>query len=157
MRTILTSIAVFTFSLIFLCPSAFAASDIYESVEASAPDETVIVMEYLWVYGIIERVELRADGLLRVERHVHDSELFNGLNTELAEKVPDDCVILTAACGKYRINARSYGDIDGIPRLLDLGQCNDCYDVVVLKFFVSLLLLIVCALPFPPKAQAAIG
>lgn len=50
--------------------------------------------------------------------------------TELAEKVPDDCVILTAACGKYRINARDYGTIDGIPRLLDTGQCNDCYSVV---------------------------
>ena len=50
--------------------------------------------------------------------------------TELAEKVPDDCIILTAACGKYRINARDYGDIDGIPRLLDTGQCNDCYSVI---------------------------
>ncbi len=50
--------------------------------------------------------------------------------TELAEKVPQDCVILTAACGKYRINARDYGDIDGIPRLIDTGQCNDCYSTV---------------------------
>jgi hydroxylamine reductase len=50
--------------------------------------------------------------------------------TEFAEKVPDDCVILTAACGKYRINARDHGDIDGIPRLLDTGQCNDCYSAV---------------------------
>ena len=50
--------------------------------------------------------------------------------TELAEKVPSDCVILTAACGKYRINGRDYGDIDGIPRLLDIGQCNDCYSVI---------------------------
>ena len=50
--------------------------------------------------------------------------------TELAEKVPQDCVILTAACGKYRINDRDYGDIDGIPRLIDTGQCNDCYSVV---------------------------
>ena len=50
--------------------------------------------------------------------------------TALAEKVPDDCVILTAACGKYRINARDYGDIDGIPRLIDTGQCNDCYSVI---------------------------
>ena len=47
--------------------------------------------------------------------------------TEFAEKVPDDCVILTAACGKYRLNSRDYGDIDGIPRLIDTGQCNDCY------------------------------
>ena len=50
--------------------------------------------------------------------------------TELAEKVPDDCVILTAACGKYRINAGDYGSIDGIPRLLDTGQCNDCYSAI---------------------------
>ena len=50
--------------------------------------------------------------------------------TELAEKVPDDCVILTAACGKYRINTRDYGTIDGIPRLIDTGQCNDCYSVI---------------------------
>ena len=50
--------------------------------------------------------------------------------TEFAEKVPDDCVILTAACGKYRLNGADYGDIDGIPRLLDTGQCNDCYSVV---------------------------
>ena len=50
--------------------------------------------------------------------------------SEFAEKVPDDCVILTAACGKYRLNYRDYGDIDGIPRLLDTGQCNDCYSAV---------------------------
>jgi len=50
--------------------------------------------------------------------------------TEFAEKVPDDCVILTAGCGKYRLNALDYGDIDGIPRLLDTGQCNDCYSVI---------------------------
>lgn len=47
--------------------------------------------------------------------------------TEFAESVPNDCVILTAACGKYRLNDKDYGDIGGIPRLLDTGQCNDCY------------------------------
>ncbi len=50
--------------------------------------------------------------------------------TELAKKVPNDCLILTAGCGKYRINAADYGDIDGIPRLIDTGQCNDCYSAV---------------------------
>ncbi len=50
--------------------------------------------------------------------------------TEFAEKVPGDCVILTAACGKYRLNSADYGTIDGIPRLLDTGQCNDCYSAV---------------------------
>lgn len=47
--------------------------------------------------------------------------------TEFAEQVPDDCVILTVACGKYRFNKLDFGAIDGIPRLLDLGQCNDAY------------------------------
>jgi hydroxylamine reductase len=50
--------------------------------------------------------------------------------TEFAEQVPDDCVILTLACGKYRFNKIEFGDIDGIPRLLDVGQCNDAYSAV---------------------------
>ncbi len=50
--------------------------------------------------------------------------------TEIAEKVPDDCVILTLACGKYRFNKLEFGDIGGIPRLLDMGQCNDAYSAV---------------------------
>ncbi|MFP4177120.1 MAG: hydroxylamine reductase [Candidatus Brocadiia bacterium] len=50
--------------------------------------------------------------------------------TELAESVPDDCVILTLACGKYRFNKQDFGDIGGIPRLLDVGQCNDAYSAV---------------------------
>jgi hydroxylamine reductase len=49
---------------------------------------------------------------------------------ELAEAVPDDCVILTLACGKYRFNKLSFGDIGGIPRLLDIGQCNDAYSAI---------------------------
>jgi hydroxylamine reductase len=50
--------------------------------------------------------------------------------TELAEAVPDDCVILTLACGKYRFNKLPFGDIGGIPRLLDIGQCNDAYSAI---------------------------
>ena len=50
--------------------------------------------------------------------------------TELAEAVPQDCVILTLACGKYRFNKLDFGDIGGIPRLLDIGQCNDAYSAV---------------------------
>jgi len=50
--------------------------------------------------------------------------------TELAKAVPDDCVILTLACGKYRFNKLDFGDIDGIPRLLDVGQCNDAYSAI---------------------------
>ena len=50
--------------------------------------------------------------------------------TELAQAVPDDCVILTLACGKYRFNKLEFGDIGGIPRLLDCGQCNDAYSAI---------------------------
>jgi len=50
--------------------------------------------------------------------------------TQLAQAVPKDCVILTLACGKYRFNKLDFGDIGGIPRLLDIGQCNDAYSAV---------------------------
>ena len=50
--------------------------------------------------------------------------------TELAQAVPRDCVILTLACGKYRFNKLDFGDIGGIPRLLDIGQCNDAYSAI---------------------------
>lgn len=44
---------------------------------------------------------------------------------ELAQSVPQDCIILTTSCGKFRFNDLDFGDIDGIPRLIDLGQCNN--------------------------------
>lgn len=50
--------------------------------------------------------------------------------TELAEKVPKDCIILTLACGKYRFNKLDFGEVAGLPRLLDIGQCNDAYSAV---------------------------
>lgn len=50
--------------------------------------------------------------------------------TEFAEKVPNDCVILTLACGKYRFNKLDFGEIDGIPRLIDIGQCNNAYSAI---------------------------
>ncbi|MBT3182261.1 MAG: hydroxylamine reductase [Deltaproteobacteria bacterium] len=50
--------------------------------------------------------------------------------TDFAEKVPSDSVILTLACGKYRFNKMEFGDIGGIPRLLDIGQCNDAYSAI---------------------------
>ena len=44
--------------------------------------------------------------------------------------VPQDCVILTLACGKYRFNKLDFGTVAGLPRLLDVGQCNDAYSAV---------------------------
>ncbi len=50
--------------------------------------------------------------------------------SELVEKVPDDCIVLTLACGKFRFFDKDLGAIGGIPRLLDVGQCNDAYSAV---------------------------
>ena len=52
--------------------------------------------------------------------------------TEFAEKLPKDVVILTAGCAKYRYNKLNLGDIDGIPRVLDAGQCNDSYSLALI-------------------------
>lgn len=50
--------------------------------------------------------------------------------TEFAKMVPQDCIIMTLACGKYRFNKLEFGEIDGLPRLLDIGQCNDVYSAI---------------------------
>jgi len=52
--------------------------------------------------------------------------------TEVAQALPKDTVILTAGCAKYRYNKLELGDIGGIPRVLDAGQCNDCYSLAVI-------------------------
>ena len=50
--------------------------------------------------------------------------------TEFAEALPKDCIILTAGCAKYRYNKLLLGDIEGVPRVLDAGQCNDSYSLI---------------------------
>jgi hydroxylamine reductase len=50
--------------------------------------------------------------------------------TEFAERVPKDCVVLTLACGKYRFNKLDFGEIEGVPRLIDIGQCNNAYSAI---------------------------
>ena len=52
--------------------------------------------------------------------------------TEFAKSLPDDCVILTAGCAKYKYNKLPLGDINGIPRILDAGQCNDSYSLAII-------------------------
>ena len=52
--------------------------------------------------------------------------------TDLAKSVPQDSLILTLACGKFKFNDLEFGDINGIPRLLDVGQCNDAYSAIQL-------------------------
>lgn len=57
--------------------------------------------------------------------------------TEFVEKVPKDCVVLTLACGKFRFFDKQLGDIGGIPRLLDIGQCNDAYSAIQIAVALS--------------------
>ena len=52
--------------------------------------------------------------------------------TEFAEKLPKDVIILTAGCAKYKYNKLDLGDINGIPRILDAGQCNDSYSLALI-------------------------
>jgi hydroxylamine reductase len=57
--------------------------------------------------------------------------------TEFVEKVPKDCVVLTLACGKFRFFDKDLGNIEGIPRLLDVGQCNDAYSAIQIALALS--------------------
>jgi hydroxylamine reductase len=57
--------------------------------------------------------------------------------TEFTEKVPQDCIILTLACGKFRFNKQDFGQIGGLPRLLDIGQCNDAYSAIQIAVALS--------------------
>lgn len=57
--------------------------------------------------------------------------------TEFAESVPSDCMILTLACGKYRFNKLEFGTVAGLPRLLDIGQCNDAYSAIQIAVALS--------------------
>ncbi|MDV7106185.1 hydroxylamine reductase [Vibrio sp. TH_r3] len=57
--------------------------------------------------------------------------------TDFTAQAPEDSVILTLACGKFRFNKGEFGDINGIPRLLDVGQCNDAYSAIQLAIALS--------------------
>jgi len=57
--------------------------------------------------------------------------------TEFVEKVPRDCIVLTLACGKFRFFDKDLGDIGGIPRLLDVGQCNDAFSAIQIAVALS--------------------
>ncbi len=57
--------------------------------------------------------------------------------TEFVQSIPQDCIVMTLACGKYRFNKLEFGDIEGIPRLLDVGQCNDAYSAIQVAIALS--------------------
>lgn len=66
--------------------------------------------------------KLTVDGRMKSREYYHD----------FAERLPKDVVILTAVCAKYKYNKLNLGDINGIPRVLDAGQCNDSYSLALI-------------------------
>ena len=86
MRPFLFTIALLASAFMFHPANAEAITDIDAALDSATPEETFIVMEYTWVYGIEEKVEIRGDGLVRVEKRVHDMGLFDQLRAELSEK-----------------------------------------------------------------------
>jgi hydroxylamine reductase len=106
-----------------------------EGFPEDGPDETILVgFGHEAVMGVAGKViEAVKSGAVRhffLIGGCDGAKPGRNYYTDLAQAVPDDCVILTLACGKYRFNKLDFGDIGGIPRLLDIGQCNDAYSAV---------------------------
>ena len=106
-----------------------------EGFKADGPDKTILVgFGHNAVLGVAPKViEAVKAGKIRHFYLIGGCDgAKSGRNyfTDLASAVPKDCVILTLACGKYRFNKLDFGDIGGIPRLLDCGQCNDAYSAI---------------------------
>ncbi|MCE5252342.1 hydroxylamine reductase [bacterium] len=103
--------------------------------DEDGPDRTILVgFGHNAVLGVADKViEAVKKGKIRHFFLVGGCDgARSGRNyyTDFAQAVPDDSVILTLACGKYRFNKLDFGDIGGIPRLLDIGQCNDAYSAI---------------------------
>jgi hydroxylamine reductase len=106
-----------------------------EGFAADEPEKTVLVgfghHAVLGVAGpVIEAVKSGAIRHFFLVGGCDGRHASRDYYTEFARKVPGDCVILTLACGKYRFNKLEFGQIGGIPRLLDMGQCNDAYSAI---------------------------
>jgi hydroxylamine reductase len=106
-----------------------------DGFKTDGPDKTILVgFGHNAVLGVADKViEAVKAGKIRHFFLIGGCDgAKSGRNyyTEFAEAVPKDCVILTLACGKYRFNKLDFGDIGGIPRLLDCGQCNDAYSAI---------------------------
>ncbi len=99
------------------------------------PDKTILVgFGHNAVLGVADKVvEAVKSGAIRrflLVGGCDGARTGRDYYTEFAESAPKDCVILTLACGKYRFNKLDFGTINGIPRLLDIGQCNDAYSAI---------------------------
>jgi hydroxylamine reductase len=111
--------------------SALAA----EGFPADEPEKTILVgFGHNAVLGVADKVvDAVKQGAIKRFFLIGGCDGANpGRNyyTDFAQAVPKDCVVLTLACGKFRFNKLEFGDIGGIPRLLDCGQCNDAYSAI---------------------------
>lgn len=118
--------------------AALAASGFAED----GPDKTILVgFGHHAVLGVADKVvEAVKSGALKhffLVGGCDGARSGRDYYTEFAERVPKDCVILTLACGKFRFNKQEFGTIGGIPRLLDIGQCNDAYSAIQIAVALS--------------------
>jgi len=102
---------------------------------ADEPEKTILVgFGHNAVLGVADKVvQAVKDGAIKrffLVGGCDGAKPGRNYYTDFAKAVPDDCVILTLACGKYRFNKLEFGDIGGIPRLLDVGQCNDAFSAI---------------------------
>ncbi|CAI8917067.1 MULTISPECIES: hydroxylamine reductase [Burkholderia] len=116
-------------------PTLIRAAQALPGFQATAPEETITIgFGRHAVLGVADKVidAVKAGQI----RHFF---LIGGCDgaapgrnyyTEFAEQAPDDTVVMTLGCNKYRFNRHAFGDIGGIPRLLDIGQCNDSYSAI---------------------------
>jgi hydroxylamine reductase len=109
---------------------------------ADEPEKTILVgFGHEAVLGVADKVvEAVKAGKIRhffLVGGCDGAELGRNYYTEFAQKAPQDSVILTLACGKFRFNKLEFGDIGGIPRLLDVGQCNDAYSAIQIAVALS--------------------
>jgi len=103
--------------------------------ESDGPDDTILVgFGHNAVLSVADKVvEAVKTGAVRhffLVGGCDGAKPGRNYYTDLAQAIPHDCIILTLACGKYRFNKLNFGDIGGIPRLLDVGQCNDAYSAI---------------------------
>ena len=104
-------------------------------IHRDGPDDTIMVgFGHHAVLGVApirsSSREGRRDQALLPGRRLRRRQAGPQLLHRVRGAVPKDSIILTLACGKYRFNELDFGDIGGIPRLLDIGQCNDAYSAI---------------------------
>jgi hydroxylamine reductase len=109
-----------------LAAPGFAADELPQTISVGFAHQTVLSL----AGKVVEAVKSGAIRHFFLVGGCDGAKPGRNYFTDFAQSVPQDCVILTLACGKYRFNKLPFGQIDGIPRLLDIGQCNDAYSAI---------------------------